>query len=57
MAKAVAIRRSAKDRDVVARVHLGPRVNAYPYDRVGDERIGRAVKVVGLALGRLPARS
>ena len=43
--------------NVVARVLLGPRMNAYPYDRESHERLGRAVEVVGKALDRIPARS
>ena len=42
---------------VVARVLLGPRLNAYPYDRESHEKLGKAVSVVGMALDRIPARS
>lgn len=42
--------------NVVARVLLGPRQNAYPYDRESHDRLGRAVAVVGTALDRIPAR-
>jgi hypothetical protein len=42
---------------VVARVLLGPRLNGYPYDREAEEKLGRAVSVVGMALDRIPTRS
>lgn len=42
---------------VVARVLLGPRLNGYPYDRESEEKLGRAVTVVGMALDRIPAQS
>lgn len=41
--------------NVVARVHLGPRLNGYPYDRELQDRLSRAVMVVGMALDRIPA--
>lgn len=41
---------------VVARVLLGPRLNAYPYDRESEDKLGRAVATVGLALDRIPAQ-
>ena len=43
--------------NVVARVLLGPRMNAYPYDREAHQRIARAVEVVGRALDRIPVRA
>jgi hypothetical protein len=43
--------------NVVARVLLGPRLNAYPYDRDCHEKLGKAVSAVGMALDRIPARS
>jgi hypothetical protein len=41
----------------MSRVLLGPRRNAYPYDRKCHDRLGRAVATVGMALDRIPARS
>jgi hypothetical protein len=46
-----------RDHGKSSRVRLGPRLNAYPYDRECNERLARAVAVVGMALDRIPARN